>query len=76
VSGFNVYSPIADNDGVIRFSHSDWPADVFTVVEDASYVLPTPTPTPTTFLSFSKLLLDQFICKETDRHTFFPGAFL
>ena len=38
VSGFNVYSPIADNDGVIRFSHSDWPAGVFTVVEDASYV--------------------------------------
>jgi hypothetical protein len=39
VSGKNVDNPVADNDGVIRFSHSDWPADVFTVVEDASYEL-------------------------------------
>jgi hypothetical protein len=31
--------PIADSTGVIRFSHSSWPADVFTVVEDASYVV-------------------------------------
>jgi hypothetical protein len=30
---------------MIRFSHSDWPADVFTVVEDASAPIPNPTPT-------------------------------
>jgi hypothetical protein len=36
VGGTTVYSPIADYAGVIQFSHSNWPAGVFTVVEDAS----------------------------------------
>jgi hypothetical protein len=38
VSGVNVDKPVADPSGMIRFSYSIWPAGVFTVVEDASYV--------------------------------------
>jgi hypothetical protein len=38
VGGKTVDTPVADYTGMIQFSHSDWPADVFTVVEDASYM--------------------------------------
>jgi hypothetical protein len=41
VGGTLANTTYADNDGVIRFSHSDWPADVFTVVGD---VVATPPP--------------------------------
>jgi hypothetical protein len=50
VSGALVNTTYADIDGVIRFTRSNWPSGVFTVVEDASYVptpLPTASPTPT-----------------------------
>ena len=36
---------MADDDGMIRFSYSKWPAGVFTVVEDPSYVALDPTAT-------------------------------
>jgi hypothetical protein len=39
----NTSETMADSAGVIRFSHSSWPADVFTVVED---VVATPPPGP------------------------------
>jgi hypothetical protein len=41
VGGSLVNTTYADNDGVIRFNRSIWPADVFTVVED---VVATPQP--------------------------------
>jgi len=49
VSGVTVDNPIADTEGKIGFNYSSWPAGVFTVVEDTSYVpitAPTPTPAP------------------------------
>jgi hypothetical protein len=36
VGGATVDSPIADATGMIQFSYSNWPAGVFTVVEDSS----------------------------------------
>jgi hypothetical protein len=38
VGGTLANTTYADSDGVIRFSCSSWPAGVFTVVEDATYV--------------------------------------
>jgi hypothetical protein len=40
VGGSLVNTTYADNDGVIRFNRSIWPAGVFTVVEDASTTPP------------------------------------
>jgi hypothetical protein len=40
VGDTKVETPVADTTGMIQFSHSSWPADVFTVVEDASTTPP------------------------------------
>jgi hypothetical protein len=40
VGGTLANTTYADTTGMIQFSHSDWPADVFTVVEDASTTPP------------------------------------